>query len=74
MVSNAKRQHILPNIKDAEFLALSPQGSAVIVKNSNQHVDVLDGETLDLAFNMKCDLTKCIHLSQKLIFVGTWNC
>ena len=35
MVSNAKRQHILPNIKDAEFLALSPQGSAVIVKNSN---------------------------------------
>ena len=37
-------------------------------------MDVLDGDTLDLAFNMKCDLTKCIHLSQKLIFVGTWNC
>ena len=44
-----------------------------MVKNSNLSVDVLDGDTLDLAFNLKCDLAKCIYLSSKLIFVGTWN-
>ena len=44
-----------------------------MVKNSNLSVDVLDGDTLDLAFNLKCDLSKCIYLSVKLIFVGTWN-
>ena len=73
MVQNAKRQHILPNIKDVEFIALSPGGSAVLVKNSNQQVDVLDGDTLDLAFNMRTDLAKCLYLAQKLIFCGTWQ-
>ena len=72
MVQNARRQHILPNIKDVEFIALSPGNSAVLVKNSNQVVDVLDGDTLDLAFNLKADLAKCLFLAQKLIFVGTW--
>ena len=73
MVQNAKRQHILPNIKDVEFIALSPGNSAVLVKNSNQQVDVLDGDTLDLAFNMRTDLAKCLYLAQKLIFCGTWQ-
>ena len=73
MVQNARRQHILPNIKDVEFIALSPGNSAVLVKNSNQVVDVLDGDTLDLAFNLKADLAKCLFLAQKLIFVGTWQ-
>ena len=73
MVANAKRQHILPNIKDCEFMALSPGNTALLVKNSNTMVDVLDGDTLDLAFNMRCDLAKCLYLAQKLIFVGTWQ-
>ena len=63
----------MPNIKDVEFIALSPGGSAVLVKNSNQQVDVLDGDTLDLAFNMRTDLAKCLYLAQKLIFCGTWQ-
>lgn len=45
----------------------------MLVKNSNQAVDVLDGDTLDLAFNIKSDLAKCVLLAQKLIFVGTWQ-
>lgn len=73
MVTNARRQHILPNIKDCEFIALSPGNTAVLAKNSNKAVDVLDGDTLDLAFNMHSDLAKCVYLSQKLIFVGTWQ-
>ena len=63
----------MPNIKDCEFIALSPGNTAVLVKNSNKEINVLDGETLDLAFNMKSDLAKCLFLSQKLIFVGTWQ-
>lgn len=35
MVQNARRQHILPNIKDCEFIALSPGNTAVLCKNSN---------------------------------------
>ena len=45
----------------------------MLVKNSNKQVDVLDGDTLDLAFNLNTDLAKCIYLAQKLIFVGTWQ-
>lgn len=36
-------------------------------------IDVLDGDTLDLAFTMKADVAKCIFLADKLIFVGSWN-
>lgn len=45
----------------------------MLAKNSNQVIDVLDGDTLDLAFNMRSDLAKCLFLAQKLIFVGTWQ-
>ena len=55
LVNNSLRQHILPNIRDCEFMSLSPQNSAVLVKNSNTALDVLDGDTLDLAFNIKVD-------------------
>lgn len=42
-------------MKTAEFLALSPQNSAVLVKSSELSVDVLDGDSLDLAFTLKVD-------------------
>lgn len=45
----------------------------MLAKNSNQAIDVLDGDTLDLAFNMRSDLAKCLFLAHKLIFVGTWQ-
>ena len=53
LFTNARETHILPNIRDAEFLTLSPQGTAALVKQSNHLIDVLDGETLDLAFALK---------------------
>ena len=44
-----------------------------MAKNSNKTINVLDGESLDLAFSLQSDLAKCILLAQKLIFVGTWQ-
>jgi len=73
-MENVRRQYVLPDIKDCEFFALSPQNSAILVKNGDKQIDVLDGDTLDLAFSMKVDQPKCVYLAQKLIFVGTWNC
>jgi len=63
LIGNAKRQHIVPNIKDTEFLALSPQNSAVLVKTGEVSVDVLDGITMDQAFSMKTNQAKCIFLA-----------
>jgi len=62
--------HYLPNVKDCEFMALSPQGSAVIVKATDTQVHVLDGDTFDRVFSLKASQAKCVHLANKHIFVG----
>lgn len=53
LINNSRRQYTIKNIKDAEFMALSPQSSAIIVKTSENTVDVIDGDSMERVFSMK---------------------
>jgi len=65
LINNSKRQYTIKNIKDAEFFALSPQSSAIILKTGDNTVDVIDGDTMDRVFSMKTVQAKCVILSGK---------
>jgi hypothetical protein len=53
LLGNAKKQLEINNIKDVEFMSLSPQHSAILVKTSETIVDVVDGISMERVFTMK---------------------
>ena len=70
---HAKCHFLLPEVKACEFLTLSPNSSAILIRRGDQAIDVLNTNRFDFALRLSPDTPKCIELNEKFIFLGLWT-
>ena len=58
-----KQQHIVAQLKESEFLAVSPQQTTLIVKSATNKIDVLDADTFEVKTTLKCVQPKSVLMN-----------